>query len=83
MTGIELRTFRDHMGLTQTALARHLGVSRALVTRWEAGSLRISHRTQLAVYWLDYRFTVPPNAGDSGLTEEQLKALPSVGLPAL
>jgi transcriptional regulator with XRE-family HTH domain len=37
MTGQELREWRKKLGLSQAALARHLGVTRVTVTRWEIG----------------------------------------------
>jgi DNA-binding transcriptional regulator YiaG len=35
MTGPELRTIRQHLGLTIVALARELAVSRESIRRWE------------------------------------------------
>ena len=35
MLGTELKTIRAHLGVSQTALALALGVSRTTVSRWE------------------------------------------------
>ena len=37
MTPIALKRLRAQLGLSQTALARRLGVARNTVTRWEMG----------------------------------------------
>lgn len=43
MTGPELRTRRQALGLTQRALAERLGIPWNTLARWERGELRIEH----------------------------------------
>lgn len=40
--GINIKTARKKMGLTQSDVANHVGVSRTLVVAWEQGTSRIS-----------------------------------------
>jgi len=49
MTPSQLLTIRKKLDLTQTQLAKALGVTRSTVARWESGELAIERRTQLAV----------------------------------
>jgi DNA-binding transcriptional regulator YiaG len=42
MTPAELRALRKQYGLSQQALARHMGTTRNTVVRWEMGSQRIN-----------------------------------------
>jgi DNA-binding transcriptional regulator YiaG len=37
----ELETWRDGHGLTQEQLAKHLGVTKACISRWESGKRQI------------------------------------------
>jgi DNA-binding transcriptional regulator YiaG len=41
MTGHELQAFRKRLGLTQARLAKHLGVTRNSVARWEMGIMEM------------------------------------------
>lgn len=44
-----LRAYRDSRGLTQTTLARALGVSSVTISRWETGTRRIDGALLAAV----------------------------------
>jgi len=44
-----VRKLRQRLGLTQQELARHLGVARVTVTRWENGTRRLSKIAALAI----------------------------------
>lgn len=43
MTGDELRTWRERLGMTQVALAQSLGVTQATIGRWETEARNIEH----------------------------------------
>ena len=47
MSGTELRTVRNKLGLSQAGLARALGVDVMTVSRWERGAMAIQHPTIL------------------------------------
>jgi len=49
----ELETWRDGHGLTQEQLAKHLGVTKACISRWEAGLRHIPSFLHLALKWLE------------------------------
>lgn len=55
MTGSDLRTRRELLGMTQTELAERLWndpARQAHIARWESGAIRI---TQARAEWLDRR----------------------------
>src|SRR5216683_498684 len=43
VSGAELRRRREALGLTQAALADHLGIAATSVARWERGQRRVSN----------------------------------------
>lgn len=43
MTGDDLRTARNQLGLTQAGLASLLGVHANVIARWERGEMAIRH----------------------------------------
>jgi transcriptional regulator with XRE-family HTH domain len=49
LTGAELKRIRLRLGLTQTELARELGVTRNSVTRWETGVHKVPPMTTYAL----------------------------------
>lgn len=49
MSLVDVRAFRERLGLSQQGLAQRLGVQRATVTRWENGSRRPSKVAELAL----------------------------------
>jgi transcriptional regulator with XRE-family HTH domain len=49
LTGKRLRKRREALGLSQVQLAKHLGVSRPSIARWELGVINISSYTWLAL----------------------------------
>ncbi|HRI39818.1 MAG TPA: helix-turn-helix domain-containing protein [Nitrospira sp.] len=42
MTGPQLRSIRRRLGLTQVAMANHIGVAPNSVARWERGEMEIT-----------------------------------------
>lgn len=42
-----IKTYRDKFGITQEALAKHLGVAENTVARWERGEMPIQHPEML------------------------------------
>ena len=55
VTAKEFRKLRRNMGLTQSGLAQALGVSRAAVSRWEAGKRGVDSVLALAMECLTER----------------------------
>ena len=51
----ELKAARARLGLSQTELARELGISRGAVARYEVGTLKIPKVIELAVAYLETR----------------------------
>ena len=49
MNGLELRKIRKGLNLTQSQLAKELGVNRVTVTRWETGKSNISRRYEAEI----------------------------------
>ncbi len=47
MTGDELRTRREKLGLTQTDLASKMGTTQITISRWERDKLRIERPEML------------------------------------
>lgn len=41
MTGVDMRAYRAKHGITQSDLARYLGVVRNTISRWETGGYKI------------------------------------------
>jgi transcriptional regulator with XRE-family HTH domain len=63
MTPSTLRTWRSERGLSQSALAAKLGVSRPTIARWEAGSYPIPQQTALALETLVALNPLCPHCG--------------------
>ncbi len=53
MTGKDIRRIRRAMGLTQSQLAKRLGITSTSVARMERGEQKIMQVTTLAVKYLD------------------------------
>ncbi len=47
-----LRNARHKLGMTQTELAKELGMTQNSISRMELGVMRIEKRTEMAVAWL-------------------------------
>ena len=49
MKGSQMKAARKKLGLTQMKMCRLLGVSRATLTRWEAGQIPVPHAVEMLV----------------------------------
>lgn len=58
MTGHELKQARKLLGLSQSALADKLQISRVMVGLMERGEKTIEHRTELSVWCLLYEANI-------------------------
>jgi transcriptional regulator with XRE-family HTH domain len=47
--GMDIKSYRTDLGLTQEELAEKLGVTQSTVSRWETGELEINIRTTLSL----------------------------------
>jgi transcriptional regulator with XRE-family HTH domain len=65
MTRKELQEWRRKRGLSQEGLARHLGVIRITVTRWETGARTIPSFLPLALEALENRMKMEAGYGKS------------------
>ena len=77
--GQRLRRLRKHLGLTQPALARLIGVSKLTVWKWERGDARPRHRALRALAEV---FSVPESALLLG-TPVQAETDPAAGSDAV
>ncbi len=66
MTGMELKEWRQMMGLTQDDLARRLGVIRLTVARWETGTRSIPSFLSLALEALEYQIKMEAKQKEAG-----------------
>jgi DNA-binding transcriptional regulator YiaG len=57
MEGIELKTKREGLGLTQTELADILGVKMNTVYRWESGILAVPKSIELAIETVERNYS--------------------------
>jgi predicted transcriptional regulator len=58
-----VRWSREWLGLTQTELGKHLGVSKRTIIRWEMGHARIRRRDIAAITMLIDKKALRPTAG--------------------
>ena len=49
MTGLKLKEIREHLGLTQSQLAKGLNVNRVTVSRWETGNKNIPRKYEAKI----------------------------------
>ena len=59
MEGTELKRRRERLSMTQTELAKELGVKQNTVYRWEADKLPISRIVDLALQQIEARLRNP------------------------
>jgi transcriptional regulator with XRE-family HTH domain len=64
MTALDLTTWREQRGWSQSALARALGVRHSTIFRWETGRSAIPPFLALALSALNHGPTTPPFHGD-------------------
>ncbi len=57
MTGEELRTFRERIGMSQEQLAKELKVARNTVSRWELEERKIPEFLELALQTIERKLT--------------------------
>lgn len=52
MTGIEVKTIRKQMQLNQREFAELIGTGKDVISRWEAGKVKVSHAYQKIIQGL-------------------------------
>jgi transcriptional regulator with XRE-family HTH domain len=85
MSGDEMRSLRLNVGLSQSALAEAIGMSRQSIGRMERGSEKVERRTELALrYVVEVGLPAEPTLGAIHdrvarvLDDAAIRALPSI-----
>lgn len=57
MDNIRIRDYREYMGLTQDEVAKHIGVHKQTVSKWERGKHKITKKSldKLMSLWYNYK----------------------------